>query len=642
MPPILGNTTTTGENAAATLTGAELVRGVQGGDNVKMTTAAIAGLGFQNPSMAKGDLIVQGSAAPLRFSIGTDGYTVYADSTQLTGMRWGIAGVLPADLASASVGTKGAGLVGINPFTQNYVLGTIGAILQDQTVNALWFATSEARRQAIKNSTFANDNTAELQAAFTWASQGRAIYIPWGWHVNGTITVQQGQKVLGDNWATVTLTYGCVAGSSVVQQYSTADIPTFNVPGVSESDQFENVQFRGLAVKHVNDSNSLGSAIEASFARKILVENCYFSGFNRAVWLTQQCWGFRMDHIQVLNCNIGFEFGSASEDGLVINCDLGLFRSNPTGATTTCIQLTNQTQNIKIISTGMHFCDYGVFLQQGDTSGAGTGTPYPMQVSIDGCYFEDQVLAAVAMTASAGSAPATQHPSLSLTNSRVFCGGAFATPNTGQAIVYAEHASQIYVNNISEGGFSYGGVFNHALFGRFVNGVDVGNVIWGQDDAYTYGTSRFLGSTKQITFLRGKSPMCRLGTTATTIALSGGFGNPSWNTTISDFWTWGNTSTSMILPSRIEPMRVSCSLMLTATVSGARYALNLFRNGSQVATLVDMIASGTGALKLAGDWIDFGSGAAGDAYAVQLVCSSGSSVTITPGGCVFTVELVGN
>lgn len=89
MPPIIGNTTTTGENPAAPLTGAEIVRGVQSGGNVKMTTANIAALGYNSPTSAPGDLIVHGSGADQRLAVGADGHSPIADSTQPLGMRWG-------------------------------------------------------------------------------------------------------------------------------------------------------------------------------------------------------------------------------------------------------------------------------------------------------------------------------------------------------------------------------------------------------------------------------------------------------------------------------------------------------------------------------------------------------------------------
>lgn len=121
MPPILGNTTTTGENPAGTLTGAELIRGVQDGSNVKMTTGAIAHL--FTPTSTLGDLIVQGASAVGRLGVGADGTALTADSTQPLGMGWAGPFTSAAKLASSANGS-GVDLVG----GASRVVGSINAL----------------------------------------------------------------------------------------------------------------------------------------------------------------------------------------------------------------------------------------------------------------------------------------------------------------------------------------------------------------------------------------------------------------------------------------------------------------------------------------------------------------------------------
>lgn len=104
-----GNTTTTGENAAAPLTGAEFLRGVQAGGNVKMTTQAIADLGYTSPTAATGDIIVHGSGSDQRLPVGADGTLPVADHTQALGIKWhDVIGDLSASLAAGS-GANGLG-----------------------------------------------------------------------------------------------------------------------------------------------------------------------------------------------------------------------------------------------------------------------------------------------------------------------------------------------------------------------------------------------------------------------------------------------------------------------------------------------------------------------------------------------------
>lgn len=543
-------------------------------------------------------------------------------------------------LSSANLPAQGNDLMLIDQINANSPTGyTTRKISAGLLFANLAYAAPVSVKQYGAKGDGVTDDTAAIQAAINIIGIGGTIFFPAGvYKVTSTLFTLPGQNFLGVGWNTITNSFA-TNGGSVLMQFNTTNIATISVPGTSESNQYENVGFEKLAVVHTNVNNNVGQAITGNFARKLKVKDCYLASFDKLLWLQDQCWGFELDHSLLMNCNTGFEADSASEDGLVINSDISPFRSS-SGATA-CIHLVNQTQNVTILSTGLHFVDSCLVMQQGDTNGNGTGTPFPMHAKVDGCYLEDANQTAVQISSSNGFASAKLHPTLSLTNSRVFNGGAYATPNNGQTIVYAEHAAQIYVNNIQESGFSYGGVFNHALYGRTVNGNDVGNVIWGQDDSYTYGTSRFLGSTKQISFLRGNHALCSLGTTATTIALSSSFGNPAWNTSLSDFWTWGSTSLNTITPSRNQRVRIICTIYVSATVSGARYALILGKNLSTFATLADITAMGTNPLMLQGEAFDIPNGTS-DIYTIQIFCDSGSSVTITPANCVFTVELAGN
>ena len=104
------NKTTTGENAAGPLTGAELVRIVQSGDNFKTTTGDIAGL-FTLPTTTKGDLIVNDGTNNVRFPAGTDGYVLSCNSTVSGGLQYITPGVSSASLASTANGL-GVDLVG--------------------------------------------------------------------------------------------------------------------------------------------------------------------------------------------------------------------------------------------------------------------------------------------------------------------------------------------------------------------------------------------------------------------------------------------------------------------------------------------------------------------------------------------------
>jgi hypothetical protein len=111
---------TSQEDAAAALTGAELVRGVQSGGNVKMTTAAIAGL--YTPTLTKGDIIARGVSADARVAVGADGLQMVADSTQPQGIKWYDAiGAFATSLLSGTGSTL-----------MSYLRAVTGAVLQTQ------------------------------------------------------------------------------------------------------------------------------------------------------------------------------------------------------------------------------------------------------------------------------------------------------------------------------------------------------------------------------------------------------------------------------------------------------------------------------------------------------------------------------
>jgi len=489
------------------------------------------------------------------------------------------------------------------------------------------------------------DDTSTMQAAINFAGIGGTVFAPKSvYKINGTLNLLQGQIFHGSGWSTTTGSFA-VAGGTVIKQFNTGDIPAINVPGTSESNQFENVHIRDLAIVN-NVSSSNASGIHAAYARKFKATNLYITGFRRGIYLEVQCWAWGTDHCLIMDCNLGIWAGSASEDCLISNCDIGLFRSLSSGATegTSCIFLANQIQNCTILSTGMHFCDWAVTLNQGDTNGNGTGTPYPMQASMIGGYIEDCKIGGIAILSSNGNASALQHPTFNMQDTRVFNGGAYATINNGQPILYIAHASQVRVNNIQESGFSYGAILGQTYGGISFFGNQPKNVMWGQDANYTYGTARFLGNINCVSRVPGSNPICALKTTATSITTSGGFGNPQWNSVISDAYSWGNLTTFVITPGKNQLVRIRASIYVQATTNGSRYAVMLNKNGSQIATLMDIQASGTNPLILQGEYYDTPNGT-GDYYAIQFYSDSGggnATIPIVANGTNFAVEVIGS
>jgi hypothetical protein len=188
MPPILGNTTTTGENPAAPLTGAELIRGIQGGLNVKMTAAAIAALGFESPTSATGDLIAHGGGSDQRLPVGADGTQLVADHTQPLGLKWydavaAFAALLQTSSGSAQVGTITDATGGVYRTLLDRLLDTKSA----------FDFMSPTQIADVRAGTHLVDVTAALQAAIDWCSpRGISIYMP-----AGTYSVLPGTSSIG-------------------------------------------------------------------------------------------------------------------------------------------------------------------------------------------------------------------------------------------------------------------------------------------------------------------------------------------------------------------------------------------------------------------------------------------------------------
>jgi hypothetical protein len=95
----------------------------------------------------------------------------------------GSAAALAIDLASTASVVKGPALVG-HGAALNYAAATIGAALNDQQAQMMWFVTSEVERAAIKAGTSTTDHTSTIAAAITTAGTRGLDFGPAGWRWN--------------------------------------------------------------------------------------------------------------------------------------------------------------------------------------------------------------------------------------------------------------------------------------------------------------------------------------------------------------------------------------------------------------------------------------------------------------------------
>lgn len=105
--------------------------------------------------------------------------TSFVDGQVLTAAQLNAQTVNPADLATTTDPTKGAAMEGFN-FNLNYVAATVGAVIQDDAINVMWFMT-QAQRVDVKASTYLQDVTSVIQSVLNLGiSLGRAVYAPGG------------------------------------------------------------------------------------------------------------------------------------------------------------------------------------------------------------------------------------------------------------------------------------------------------------------------------------------------------------------------------------------------------------------------------------------------------------------------------
>lgn len=116
-------------------------------------------------SLAKGVIIVgDGSGSPSTLAPGTDGYTLYTDSTQTTGLRWDVAsgGGGGGEVNTASnVGTAGTGIFDAK----------VGFDLQLRKLNSLSTILSIALDAANKKIDFSIDQS-KISISRTFALMG--------------------------------------------------------------------------------------------------------------------------------------------------------------------------------------------------------------------------------------------------------------------------------------------------------------------------------------------------------------------------------------------------------------------------------------------------------------------------------------
>jgi Pectate lyase superfamily protein len=555
------------------------------------------------------------------------------------------------------------------------------------------------------------DATAIIQAALNVGGVGSTVWIPPGtYRINGTLNKFAGQIIKGASWATTPLTYVLAAGSTVLKQYSVADIPLIQQAGVSDAAQVERGGLEDIALINNVPGSAVGTAYYTNYARQQKLDNVYVSSFSKGFVFDNVCWLMQVNHCRIMDfTKSAVVQNSASEDNLYTNCQFSGY-----WPAAVAVSLNNESANTTFINCYFQGCNYGVVLSQGDTNGNGTGVPFPMHASFFGCLMEDIiqagfVLVASQLTPAGGNA---YHPGLTLKHLRAFNSGNFfntinvtgasgtgtvatlnwtqiitaaqvppvgsqitvsgmnpagyngayivtastltsvsfanattgftsggtfvygAQANNNQSLIYAQHASQIDVQDVYANGFSYGAT----LMGQAYSGVagfqygyfytvgtsPVGPVFWSQDNNAVYGIARFLGVTGAVTKIPGDRPLTRLTSAALSYTATNNTIIP-FNGVVSDFPGWYSNANTGWIPLRSQQVRFRAQI-LTASAPTGQYALRLYKNGVAIGLLYSSTVSTAGQpLLMHGEFYDVPNGTT-DYY--NIVVNSSASFTL--------------
>jgi hypothetical protein len=271
--------------------------------------------------------------------------------------------------------------------------------------------------------TGAVDATAIIQGALDVGGIGSTVVIPAGtYRINGTLNKYPGQIIKGSGWATTPLTYQ-IAGGTVLKQYSLSDIPLIQTNGTSDATQLERGGLRDIALLNSVGSATVGTGYYANYARQELLSNVYISSFAKGIVFANVCWLCHVDHCRVMDfTNRGLVQQGSSEDNLFSNCQFSGYHPQ-----SVAVHCQVESANTTFINCCFQGCNYGVFLDQYDTNGDGTGTPYPMHATFIGCLVED-IVQAVFMLISSVASPALgsrAHPGITVNHLRAYNSGNF-------------------------------------------------------------------------------------------------------------------------------------------------------------------------------------------------------------------------
>ena len=480
------------------------------------------------------------------------------------------------------------------------------------------------------------DMTAAIQAALTADKFNNCstgiLFLQGIYRVTGTLTCHAGAKISGGGWASQAGSFAPVAGT-VLRYDGTADVAVFSIQGHSTGDYTESLCIRDLAIHNAGASKG-ATGIRMLFAPFSSLQNVYVSSFRTGIEQGQNSWGCCFINVKVLDAARCLYAHNAGEDSCYISCGFRTYNKSGTG-----VALVNQSQTNLFLGCDISDNQYGVVMQQGDTKGNGTGTPYPMHATFINCQFEDNIACAINLVASAQSASNTLHPAVGIIDCRVYISGTFpgCAPNSGQAFIYAQHCSRIKVSGLTAQGCSYGAIINISQFGWTVAGSKPGPILWELDHTAVWGTARFHGVSGTTSVTPGDHAIARF-TAAALAYTSESHAKVPFSKAVADGWSWYDSTLVAVRPTRNQTVRFKCHLYIS-DAPATRFSMSLYKNGTSFQVMYDSTLTAAGnPLLISGEAYDVPDGAS-DYY--QIVIFAAADFTLDAAQSWFVSEVVG-
>lgn len=269
-----------------------------------------------------------------------------------------------------------------------------------------------------------NMTTAINNAALAAGVGSTVRFLGASYAFNGTLTKYAGQIWQGAGYSTIINTYTPSVGSTVLLQTNLTGIPAIQSSfsaGVSPT----NGGLRDLALQLSGGGGSIAGQVgfQAVNSPWESLDNVYVTGFHIGIEQGQNCWGWTVRKVTVLDADNALYNHDAGEDSTYISCSFRSYRAAGIGVNTANQAQTNYYLGCDISDNGL----WGCLLSQGDTNGNGTGVPYPMHATFINCQFEDNLEAAIGMVTSNENYSNTAHPGVTAIGCRAFISGTFLT-----------------------------------------------------------------------------------------------------------------------------------------------------------------------------------------------------------------------